>query len=129
MKRNQYSESLEDYLETIFLLGASHVRSTDIANHLEISKASVNKAMNALIEKELATKEYYGDITLTNKGLNYAKKIAHKHELIKEFLVDVLHVSEDSANDEACAIEHILSEESTNKFEAFMEQLKKEKVS
>ena len=67
------SMSHEDYLEAIVMLGGTTenpVRSVDIANKLGVSKASVNKAMNALKEKGFADQPYYGDVTLTEHAIS-----------------------------------------------------------
>lgn len=120
-----YSESLEDYLETINLLGAKHVRSVDIANQLHLSKASVNKAINTLIDKGLVQKELYGDVSLTKIGMKNAERVLKKHLLIKTFLIEILGVEEELADQEACGIEHNISEDTAKKLEEFMNQLEK----
>ena len=75
------SMSHEDYLEAIVMLGGTtenSVRSVDIANKLGVSKASVNKAMNALKEKGFADQPYYGDVTLTEDGYRYGAAVPHQ---------------------------------------------------
>jgi len=118
-----YSESLEDYLETISMLGKTNVRSVDIANHLKISKASVNRALNTLMENGLVVKEPYGDVSLTSKGLRNSERVLKKHLLIRKFLVDILGVDEEKANDEACGIEHNISEDTADRLEKLLNQL------
>lgn len=114
-------ESLEDYLETIYLLSENKkVRSIDVAKKMCVSKPSVNKAMNILIDKGFISKEAYGDIYLTQEGLNMAKRILNRHETIRFFLEDVLHVSNENAEMDACKIEHIISEETFNKIQEYM---------
>jgi len=122
-KNNTYSESLEDYLEAINMLGGSHVRSVDIANQLHISKASVNRAVNTLMENGLVQKELYGDISLTKEGRENSERVLKKHLLIKKFLIEILGVEEKMANDEACGIEHNISEDTAEKLECLMENL------
>lgn len=126
-KNSVYSESLEDYLETIDMLGGSHVRSVDIANHLGISKASVNRAVNTLMENHLVQKELYGDISLTPEGKEQSERVLKKHLLIKKFLMEVLGVEEEIANREACGIEHNLSEDTADKLALFILELEKKK--
>lgn len=126
MVNKVYSESLEDYLEAICLKGGEKVKSVDLARHLNVSRASVNKAINILIEEKLVEKEYYGDISLTEEGQRISNKILWKHRLLKKFLVDVLEVSEEIASKEACGIEHSISDETAQKLEKLMESLKKE---
>ncbi|MGD9909604.1 MAG: metal-dependent transcriptional regulator [Candidatus Izemoplasmatales bacterium] len=122
-KSGKYSESLEDYLEAIYMLGGKNVRSIDLANHLQISKASVNRAVNTLIENKLVQKELYGDISLTKQGERYSQKVLEKHMLIKKFLIEILHVSPEVANNEACGIEHNISEDTASKLKEFIDSL------
>lgn len=120
-----YSESLEDYLEMISVLGGMNVRSVDIATKMQVSKASVNRAVNTLIEKGLVSKALYGEISLTESGKATSEKILEKHLVIRRFLVEVLGVEQTIANEEACGIEHNISDETLVKFEQFVEKQKK----
>ncbi|MDA3931833.1 MAG: metal-dependent transcriptional regulator [Tenericutes bacterium] len=124
MKTKRYSESLENYLETIYMFGGKDVKSIDLANHLKVSRASVNNAINSLIEKILVTKALYGNITLTEEGIEVSKKILDKHELLKVFLIEVLEVNPKQAEDEACGIEHVISDFTANQIKKLMKQLK-----
>lgn len=109
-------ESLEDYLETVVILSESgKVRSIDVAKMLKVSKPSVNKAMNVLKVKGLIEQEAYGDIRLTPAGRDMAEEIFHRHKTIRAFLKNVLQVSEENAEKDACKIEHIISEETFQK--------------
>jgi len=120
-----YSESLEDYLEMISVLGGMNVRSVDIATKMQVSKASVNRAVNTLIEKGLVSKALYGEISLTESGKATSEKILEKHLVIRRFLVEVLGVDQTIANEEACGIEHNISDETLVKFEQFVDKQKK----
>jgi Mn-dependent DtxR family transcriptional regulator len=113
----RFSESLEDYLEAIEMLGGIGVRSVDIANKLHVSKASVNRAVNTLVGKGLAVKAPYGDISLTPAGSESSANVLRKHLVLKRFLVEVLGVSEDIAEEEACGIEHNISDDTLSRFE------------
>lgn len=114
MEKN--SESIEMYLETIYLLEEKgKIRSVDIAHSLNVSKPSVNKAVNLLKEKGYITQEFYGDIHLTESGRKKAGQVYERHQLITDFLVNVLNVSLKSAENDACKMEHILSEETIQK--------------
>ena len=105
-------ESLEDYLETLLVLEASgHIRCVDVARLMNVSKPSVNKAMNVLKEKGLVTQQVYGEIHLTEEGRALAKDIYKRHKIVKDFLMNVLGVSEENAEDDACHIEHVISQE------------------
>lgn len=105
------TDSNEDYLEAILIikLKKGKVKSVDIAKHLNVSKPGVNKAMNILKENELIEKDYYGDIELTQKGEEIAKKIYKKHTTIKEFLLK-LGVDEETSEIDCCKIEHVISD-------------------
>ena len=120
------SMSHEDYLEAIVMLGGTDeqsVRSVDIANHMGVSKASVNKAIGLLKEKKLATQPYYGDVTLTKSGYEYAQSVFKRHRYLTAFLSKVVGIPEDVAEDEACLMEHAISDESFEKWVAYIEDL------
>lgn len=122
---DKISKSHEDYLEAIVMLGGTStvsVRSVDIANKLEVSKASVNKAISMLKEKGLADQPYYGDITLTEEGYEYGKAVLERHHLLFAFLTQELGISEEVANEEACLMEHAISDFS---FVKWIEYIKK----
>lgn len=123
---DRFSESLEDYLEAIVILGGVNVRSIDLANHLGVSKASVNHALNTLILNRMVIKAPYGDISLTDLGKETSENVLKKHLLIKRFLIEVLGVEEQIANDEACGIEHNISDDTLTKFELLYKRLKAE---
>lgn len=105
-------ESMEDYLETILILQKKNgrVRSIDIANELSFTKASVSIAMKGLREKELITMAETGYITLTEEGHKRAENVLERHTLLSEWLIR-LGVSEKVAKEDACKIEHDISEE------------------
>lgn len=109
-------ESLEDYLETIVILSENgKVRSIDVAKRMEVSKPSVNKAMNVLKDKGLIEQEAYGDIRLTPSGKEMADMVFNRHKTIRSFLENILFVSKENAEKDACKIEHIISEETFQK--------------
>ena len=110
--RHKSEESMEDYLETILLLQKKngHVRSIDIANELEYTKASVSVAMKSLREKGLITTTETGYIDFTDSGLKKAENVLERHTLLAECLIKI-GVSEKVAMEDACKIEHDISEE------------------
>lgn len=118
------TDSNEDYLEAILILKIKNgkVRSVDISKHLNVSKPGVNKAMNILKESGLIEKDYYGDVYLTAKGEEIAKRIYKKHTTIKEFLL-YLGVDEETSDIDCCKIEHVISEKT---FKAIKDFLKKD---
>ncbi len=110
--KHKSEESMEDYLETILMLTQKNgkVRSIDIVGELGYTKASVSIAMKSLREKSFITMDEVGYISLTNEGLEIAEKILERHTLISNWLIK-LGVSEVTAREDACRIEHDISEE------------------
>ena len=115
------NESAENYLETILILAKKLpvVRSVDIANELGFKKSSVSIAMKNLREKNYITVSDAGFITLTEAGLQIADMIYERHEIISEVLVR-LGVSEEIAAEDACRIEHVISDKSLAAIKAHM---------
>ena len=116
-------ESAENYLETILLLQQrkGSVRSIDIANELEFSKPSVSVAMKILRQGGYIEVDAAGQIRLLPPGLAIAEAVLEKHRLMTQFLIG-LGVSPEVAAEDACRIEHVLSDES---FEAIKNHAKK----
>lgn len=117
--------SYEDYIEAIYDLamrGSGSVRSTDVANELGFSKASVARATKNLREMGYINQEHYGEITLTEKGREYGEHILMRHRVLRAFLIDALGVDEKTANDEACEMEHTISEDTMAKWIAWYEK-------
>jgi Mn-dependent DtxR family transcriptional regulator len=105
-------ESAENYLETILQLTLKNgmVRSIDIANELNFSKPSVSVAMKNLRENGYLEVNSEGLITLTEKGMEIAQAMNERHELLRDWLIS-LGVDENTAANDACRIEHVISEE------------------
>ena len=103
---------MEDYLETILQLQEKNgnVRSIDIADKLNYSKPSVSVAMKSLREKHLITMADTGYISLTDEGLAKATSVLERHTLLSSWLIR-LGVSEETAMEDACRIEHDISDE------------------
>ncbi len=110
MKSN---ESAENYLETILILSQKLpvVRSVDIANELGFKKSSVSIAMKNLREKNHITVTDAGFIYLTDEGKQIAEMIYERHNLLSECLIK-LGVAPETATEDACRIEHVISRES-----------------
>ncbi len=119
------SASAEDYLETILEIGGTGqaVRSVDIAGHLHVSKASVNKAMNLLRDAGLIDHAHYGQIQLTATGRQQAEAVLRRHMMLKRFLVEVLGIAEATAERDACRMEHAISEETRVKWLTYLEKV------
>lgn len=118
MKHSQLSQSIEDYLEAIYILEIENQKpkSVEIARRLGVSKPAVNKAMNELLKLKYIEKEPYGDITLTESGRKIAKGVYHIHTTIRDFLVQI-GVSYKTADVDCCLIEHVISEETLSAIE------------
>ncbi|HEX2986222.1 MAG TPA: metal-dependent transcriptional regulator [Caproiciproducens sp.] len=107
-------ESGENYLETILILQNKNgsVRSIDVANELAFTKASVSRAMSILKEAGLIRMEHNGNLVLTKAGREKAESVYERHTLIALFLEMTLGVSHETALQDSCRIEHIISQES-----------------
>ncbi len=105
-------KSSEDYLETMLMLKLQHgyIRSIDIANELGVTKPSVSYATKRLRENGYITMEKDGLITITGKGLEIAKSMYERHQTLSQFLIR-LGVEPQIAQEDACKIEHDISEE------------------
>ena len=113
--------SSEDYLETILILKNKMplVRAIDIANEMKFSKPSVSVALKKLKEKGLITVDTQtGNINFTQDGLEIATNVLDKHHVISSFLIS-LGVTKEVALEDACKLEHDLSEESFSKLKLF----------
>ena len=109
-------ESAENYLETILMLYKKngHVRSIDIANELGYSKPSISHAMKQLRENGYITVDELGYISLTETGKSIAERMYERHGILSQYLISI-GVSETTATEDACRIEHVISEESFEK--------------
>ncbi len=101
----------EDYLEAMLIMQERHgfIRSLDVAKHLGVTKPSVSYATKRLKEGGYITMDSDSLITLTDSGLEIAKRIYTRHKLLTEFLIH-LGVDERTAREDACKIEHDISE-------------------
>lgn len=116
-------ESAEDYLETILILSTrkQFVRSIDIVNEMNFSKPSVSVAMKNLREKGQIIMDKDGYITLTETGMAIAKQIYERHLMISQLLMK-LGVEEKTAREEACRIEHDISQDTFDKIKNWLLQ-------
>ena len=119
-------ESGEDYLETILILhkNTGFVRSIDIANELGYSKPSISRAVGILKSDGYITVEPSGQIVLTDSGRAKAEQVYERHLMLRKFLTDILGVSAENSEQDACRIEHILSDETYEKLKGFVESYK-----
>lgn len=113
------SMSNEDYLETIVMLGGtvdSPVKSVAIARKLNVSRTAVNKAISILKKNNLVNQPYYGDITLTEEGFAYGQAIYKRHRCLVAFFTKGLGIDPETAESEACLMEHAISDESFDRW-------------
>lgn len=117
-------KSAEDYLEAILALGADsgEVRSVDVSRYLSVTRASVSRAMSGLRESGHVTMGVDGKLGLTPTGREIAEKIYERHRVLTTWL-ERIGVSRDTAEADACKIEHDLSAETFGKLKAFIETM------
>ena len=116
------TSSLEEYLKTIYILKNTEkqIRVTDISKKLNCSKPSVNRALNCLKNEGLILYEAYGNIEITQEGINAAKSIMKRYDVLRLFLTEILGVSEETAQVEATAMKHSVSEDTILKLEKYI---------
>ena len=122
--KHRSTESIEDYLETILKLSnkLGQVRSIDIANELHYSKPSVSIAMKNLRNKDYVAVDENGYIYLTESGKELANNTLERHTLLFNWLISI-GVSEETAYEDACKIEHDLSDETYAAIKKFCQNL------
>ena len=110
------SKSNEEYLKAMYVLKSQNdsIRVTDVANKMNISKASVNKAVKLLKEEGMLNYEAYGDITLTEDGEDLAKKLLEAYDIGVLFFRDVLGMSEEQATQNAENLKNSITDEAFN---------------
>lgn len=116
----QIRKSAEDYLEAILMLSkqGSAVRSIDIATMLGVSKPSVSHAMKLLREDGYIAMDRYGTVTLLDKGTEIANHIYERHRVLSS-LLEHLGVNPEVAREDACKLEHDLSDESFDRIKEY----------
>lgn len=119
------TKSLEEYLKTMYVLNKQNgnIRVTDIANNMNCSKPSVNKAINILKENGYINYESYGKIELTTNGENLAKKIIETYDIVYIFLEDVLGMENEEAEKEAEKIKQAMSDETINRLAKYIHKV------
>ena len=119
------SKSLEEYLKTMYVLNkqVGKIRVTDIAEKMNCTKPSVNKAINNLKAEGFINYEAYGAIELTPSGENLAKKILEAYDIVYVFLKDVLNLSDEEAGEEAENIKSAISDSTINKLAKYVHEV------
>ena len=116
-------ESAEMYLETIYLLSQQqqNIRSIDVAEHMGYSKPSISRAIGLLKQGGYVVVDDDGFLRLTDSGLEAAKKVFERHTIVSRFLIQ-LGVEEEIAVEDACKIEHVISDASLKAIKAYLEK-------
>ena len=106
------TEATENYMEAILVLGEKNgmVRSVDVANYLGFSKPTISQYMKQFVQQELVTIDSDGHISLTEAGMEVAQSTLERHRVISALFI-ALGVPEEIAREDACKVEHDLSEE------------------
>ncbi len=117
MTEKQLTSSLEDYIEVISNHIKQHqkVRAVDISKELGVTRASVSEALKRLAEIGLIKYSRYDVIAITEKGEQVAKKIIDKHKLLEDFFCTALGLDKTEAAENACRIEHVITEKVYNR--------------
>lgn len=117
------SETIEDYIERIYLdyiQDGRGVRITDLAQAMDVSKASANDAVKKLKKMGYVEHERYGQIYLTESGIQAGQSVYNRHTTLTKFFRDFLGVEGKTAEMDACGIEHIISQESFDAIRQYM---------
>ena len=118
----------EDYLESIYRIMAQDdsfdqgVRSVEVADQLGVSKASVSKALSILKDNGMVEQVRYGRVLLTKEGMAYARRVWRSHRVLRTFLAGELGVDEQVADEEACLMEHYLSDDTIGRWCDYLER-------
>ncbi len=120
------SASLEDYLEVIYHLEQSQrvARAKDIADQMNVQRASVTGALKALASRGLINYSPYSYVTLTPEGRRIASDIIHRHDTLKEFFMTTLQLDPEQAEANACRIEHAIDPVAIDRLVHFLEFMK-----
>ena len=111
------TDNREDYLINILRLteGKGVVRTTELAEYMEVSPASVTEMLKVLQKEGLVNYERYRGVSLTERGNMKARDLRRKHHIMERFLTDVLEIDHKDAHDQACAVEHSMSDDAANR--------------
>ena len=121
----EISKSLEEYIKTMYVLQKQKgiIRVTDIAQKMKCTKASVNKAIKQLKEKDYVNYETYGKIELTDKGTDLAKKILEAYDISYVFFKDVIGLDEDASKREAEKLKLTMEDSTINNLAKYVHKV------
>ncbi len=127
-KSKSLSQSLEDYLEAIYLISKINkvIRVKDVVAKMKVKTASVIGALKKLVTKGFIEHERYGYIELTEEGIDKAIKIYEKHSMLLYFINDILGVEKNIAEKDACNIEHFISDQTFDELINFVKKYKEQ---
>lgn len=113
MAEAKISENIEEYLEVLYRNGSNgeQVSTTQLSKDLGIAPGSVTQMLKKLEDLGYITYTPYKGATLTEEGMQIAQKITRKHRILEKFLLDILKVKEENIHEQACEMEHTLSDE------------------
>jgi DtxR family Mn-dependent transcriptional regulator len=123
MRKKKISASLEDYLEAIYKIieEKQGVKAVEVSRRLGVGRSSVTEALKTLAEKKLVNYGRYDVISLTYAGEKIAEKVILKHKVLYEFFTEILGVDENLAQENACVIEHVITEDILKRLISFIE--------
>ena len=113
MDDGKISENIEEYLEVLYRNGSNgeQVSTTQLSKSLKIAPGSVTQMLKKLEDLGYITYVPYQGATLTDSGMKIAQKITRKHRILEKFLLDILKVKQENIHNQACEMEHVLSDE------------------
>jgi len=119
----KHSASMEDYLESILLLGERKegVRVSQMSKALGVKMPSVTSALKKLSQQGLVKHERYGQVQLTADGEKIAEDVFHRHEALRRFLTEILNIDPEIAVEDACKMEHSISPATQEKLAKFID--------
>jgi len=123
--QRSHTASMEDYLEAVAMLQGNDkvVRVSQISRKLKVKMPSVTSALKKLSEQKLVEHERYGYIKLTPEGDKVARDVIRRHEALTHFFVQALSIDRQTAEEDACKIEHVISPLSMERLAKFVEFL------
>ena len=121
--RDKLTPTMEDYLEAIYTTTKEKrvVRVKDIAKKLGVKMPTVTSMLKTLSEKGMIDHERYEHLELTGRGANIASEIDQRHKTLRAFLIDILQIDHDQADEDACKMEHAISPATLGRMVEFME--------
>lgn len=123
MNKRKISASLEDYLEAIYeiIQEKNGVKAIEISRRLGVGRSSVTEALKNLADKKLVNYGRYDVISLTPAGEETALKVILKHNVLYDFFTQILGLKAEDAHENACRVEHVISEEALTRFTQFID--------